>query len=32
MKRKDKKQDDLDYENHIVEHDDQYLDNSNARA
>lgn len=35
MKDKDKKlksQDEIDYENHIVEYDDKYLDDSNARA
>ena len=26
-----KNQDELDYENHIVEYDKQYLDNSNAQ-
>ena len=32
MKRRDKEikdQDEIDYENHIMEYDDQYLDNSN---
>ena len=34
MKRRDKEikdQDEIDYENHIKEYDDQYLDNSNAQ-
>ena len=26
-----KDQDEIDYENHIMEYDDQYLDNSNAQ-